>query len=167
MRWMVLGVLGSFSMVACGPSMKADKPKTVDEILYEHEMAAYEAEQNDTGYVPGADDEELESDQKAAWDERQATLELKRAARSAATCHGSIPEEKQKEQPKGEAEVTLVFVTHGTVKSATISSPFDGTDVGKCALRAMENVIVPPFTNEPEHTVTWKVDLTGKTEEGK
>jgi hypothetical protein len=162
MRWMVLGLLSSFAVVACGPSMKADQPKTVDEILKEHEMAAYEAEQNDTGYVPGADDEELDSDSKSSWDEKQSTLELKRAARSAATCHGSIPEEKQKEQPKGEAEVTLVFITHGTVKSASISAPFDGTDVGKCALRAMKSVIVPPFTDEPEHTVTWKVDLTGE-----
>jgi hypothetical protein len=29
-------------------------------------------------------------------------------------------------------------------------------------LRAMKSVIVPPFTDEPEHSVTWKVDLTGE-----
>lgn len=166
MRWMVLSVAGVLFVSACGPSMKADKPKTVEEILHDNEMEAYKAEQNDTGYVPGGD-EELESDKKSSWDEKQATIELKRAARSAATCHGSIPEEKQKDQPKGEAEVSLVFSNHGSVKSGTISAPFEGTDVGACALRAMKAVIVPPFTDEPTHSVTWKVDLTGQTEEKK
>jgi hypothetical protein len=164
MRWMVLGLVGSFLVAACGPSMKADRPKSAEEIVKDEELAAYKAEQNPRGGYVG-DDEELDSDNKSSWDDKQATLELKRAARSASTCHGSIPEEKQKEQPKGEAEVTLVFSTHGTVKSVSISSPFDGTDVGKCALRAMKSVIVPPFTDEPEHSVTWKVDLTGKPKE--
>jgi hypothetical protein len=164
MRWMILGLMGCFAVACSGGNMKAEKPKTVDELLKEHEMAAYEAEQKDSDY--GAlGDEELDVDKKASWDEKQSTIELKRAARSAATCHGSIPEEKQAEQPKGEAEVTITFENHGSVKSASIAPPFEGTDVGACALRAMKGVIVPPFQDEPEHTITWKIDLTGETEE--
>jgi len=149
---------------ACGPSMKPDQPKTVDEILDEQERIAYESEQDgDRGYV-GDDDGTLEIDEKAKWDERQSEIELKRAARSASTCHGSIPEEKRKAQPKGEATVELVFAPSGSVKSATISAPFEGTEVGACALRAMKAVIVPNFSG-PDHPVTWKVDLSGEVEE--
>ena len=164
MRWMVpSSLLVFFFLAACGPNLKADKPKTADEILAEQEMIAYENEQKaDDHASPVLEDEELESDQKRNWDQRQSEIELKRAARSASTCHGSIPEEKRAQQPKGKAEVSLVFANNGNVKSATISSPFDGTDVGACALRAMKAVIVPPFQSEPEHQITWTVDLTGE-----
>jgi hypothetical protein len=150
-------------LTACGPSMKPDTPKTVDDILDEQEKIAYENEQNGN-QGDSSDDGTLEVDEKAKWDDRQSEIELKRAARSASTCHGSIPEEKRKDQPKGEAEVQLVFSPNGKVKSASISSPFEGTDVGKCALRAMQAVIVPNFTG-PDHPVTWKVDLTGKADD--
>jgi hypothetical protein len=159
-----LNLLGCVIVLsACSPSMKPDQPKTVDEILDEQERIAYESEQDgDRGYTD--DDGELEIDEKAKWDDRQSEIELKRAARSASTCHGSIPEEKRKAQPKGEATVEMVFSPNGKVKSATISAPFEGTEVGACALRAMKAVIVPNFTG-PDHPVTWKIDLSGKTEE--
>lgn len=158
-----VSLLGCVLLVAaCAPSMRPDKPKTAAEILDEQERLAYEAEQNDDEEYASTEGE-LDVDAKARWDERQSEIELKRAARSASTCHGSIPEEKQKEQPRGEATVELVFSPNGNVKSATISSPFDGTEVGACALRAMKAVIVPNFSG-PDHPVTWKVDLSGETE---
>ncbi|MBN2194495.1 MAG: hypothetical protein JW751_16880 [Polyangiaceae bacterium] len=159
-----VSLLGCVVLVsACMPSMKPDEPKTVDDILDEQERIAYENEQDgDQGVVDS--DGTLEIDEKAKWDERQSEIELKRAARSAATCHGSIPEEKRAAQPKGEATVELVFAPTGNVRSATISSPFEGTDVGACALRAMKAVIVPNFSG-PDHPVTWKVDLSGQVEE--
>ncbi len=160
-----LSLLGCVVLLsACGPSMKPDKPKTVDEILDEQERIAYESEQDGNEGSSGGDDGTLEIDEKAKWDDRQSEIELKRAARSASTCHGSIPEEKRKAQPKGEATVELVFAPSGKVKSATISAPFEGTEVGACALRAMKAVIVPNFSGA-DHPVTWKVDLSGEVEE--
>lgn len=147
---------------ACGPSLKGEEPKSTNDILAEEMEAAEQQEaESEAQGQPVMDDETLESDQKKKWDQRQAEIELKRAARSAATCHGSIPDEKKAEQPKGTADVVLMFSNHGSVKSATISAPFEGTEVGKCALRAMKAVIVPPYSGS-EQTVEWKVDLTGE-----
>jgi hypothetical protein len=164
MRFLLIG----FSLVlvsACGGArMKPDPVQTPEERLAQEEKAAEEQEQKAQLEGPAdVGNEELESDKKAQFDERQAKIELARAARSAATCPKSVsPEEGP--QPKGQAEVTLVFANAGHVKSATISGEFGEKAVGKCALRAMKAVIVPNFSG-PEKTMTWPVDLTGQAAE--
>ncbi len=107
----------------------------------------------------GADDYDNEvgetEDEKARqWDEKQADLELKRAARSAETCPGSVTEKS----PIGTANVTLVFQNDGHVKSSDIAPPYAETAVGACVLRAMGAVIVPAYQGD-EKTVTWEIEL--------
>jgi hypothetical protein len=102
-----------------------------------------------------------EDEKKREWDDKQADLELKRAARSAETCPESVTEKA----PKGKATVTLTFANDGRVKESKISSEYAETKVGTCVLRAMDSVIVPAYTGE-EHTLDWEIDLTGKKQSG-
>lgn len=155
--------VGSFLAVAigCGPSLTPEPVKTPEERLAEQERLQAEAEREAQFKERGeVDTKEIDEESKKKFDQRQAEIELKRAARSAESCALGVVGPGEKEQPKGEAEVSLVFGNDGHVKSASIAPPFEGTKVGKCALRAMGAVIVPPFVG-PEQPVTWKVDLTG------
>ncbi len=151
-------------LAGCGPSMSPDHVKSPDEQIAEQEKAQMEAEKEGQ-YKQSADvdTKEIDEEQKKKFDQRQAELELKRQARSAETCPGAIGA-GDKEQPKGKAEVSLIFGNHGHVKSASIGPPFTDTKVGTCALRAFASAIVPPFVG-PEQPMTWKVDLTGKATE--
>lgn len=156
-----LFVLGA----ACGPSMEPTPVKTPNEIVAEQErMAAKEGKnESDDGGDVDADEYDSEEDEKKAFDERQAEIELKRAARSAATC-GGVAEGG----PVGTAKVTLTFENEGHVKESSVSPPFAETPVGACVLRAMAAVIVPNFVGPPK-TMEWDVNVTaGKSdEEGK
>ncbi len=158
MRLTSLGYL-LVSLTACGPSMSPDHVKSPDEQIADQEKKQMEAEKEgaykDTGTV---DTKEIDEEQKKKFDQRQAELELKRQARSAETCPGAIGA-ADKEQPKGEGEVSLIFGNNGHVKSASIGPPFTDTKVGECALNAFKSAIVPPFVG-PEQPMTWKVDLS-------
>jgi hypothetical protein len=156
-----LSVLGfSFLGAACGPSYESDI-KTPDEILAEQEEIAAEDAKESEAHRASVDPEDTESEEKAKFDKKQSDLELKRAARGAESCPGSLPDDQKKTSPKGMAKVTLIFLNDGHVKSGTISPPFEDTPVGACVLRAMNNVIVPVFTG-PEETIEWEIDLTGE-----
>jgi hypothetical protein len=144
---------------ACGPSMTPDHVKGPDEQIADQEKAQVEAEKEgqfkETGTV---DTKEIDEEQKKKFDQKQAELELKRQTRSAETCPGAIGA-TDKDQPKGEGEVSLVFGNNGRVKSASIGPPFTDTKVGDCVLNAYKSAIVPPFVG-PEQPMTWKVDLS-------
>jgi hypothetical protein len=99
---------------------------------------------------------ETEDEKIREWDDKQATLELKRASRSAETCPDSVTEKA----PKGMATVTLVFAKDGKVKDSKIDDVYAEKAVGTCVLRAMGSVIVPAYKGD-EHTVVWQIDLTG------
>jgi hypothetical protein len=99
---------------------------------------------------------ETEDEKLREWDDKQATLELKRAARSAETCPESVTEKA----PKGMATVTLVFAKDGKVKDSKIDDVYAEKPVGNCVLRAMGSVIVPAYKGD-EHTVVWEIDLKG------
>src|SRR6187402_3271699 len=71
---------------------------------------AWLAEQEQEGAKQMADEK------KRKRDEKQADLELKRAARSAETCPESVTEKA----PKGKATVTLTFANDGRVKESKI-----------------------------------------------
>jgi hypothetical protein len=150
-------------IAACGPSLKPDPVQSPEQRLAEEERLGAEQQERSRETNTTDSSEELESDKKSQFDEKQANIELTRAARSAATCPKSVSADEG-QQPQGEAEVTLVFANAGHVKTATISDPFADTAVGKCALRAMKAVIVPNFTGA-DHTVTWKVELKGQPTE--
>jgi hypothetical protein len=144
--------------VGCGSGFRGDRAKTPEEIVAEEEaQGAKDAEREkmaDTGYTG---DEELESDKLGKFDKRQAKMELARAARSAVTCPGSIG--KEVELPSQTATVTLTFANEGHVKSASIDSAYADSPIGKCVLRAMENVIVPRYSGA-EVTTEWTVDFS-------
>lgn len=147
--------------LACGPDERQDV-KSADQWLAEQE-AEGEKQMASQKRQEGAYDEPeaTEDEKKRAWDDKQADLELRRAARSAETCPESVTEKA----PKGRATVTLVFANDGHVKDAKISSEYEETAVGKCVLRAMGSLIVPAYEGG-EHTVEWEVDLTGKKQSG-
>lgn len=143
--------------VACG-GYAGDRAKTPDEIVAEEERLALEdeRERESKGYGP-VSDEELEVDKKAKFDVRQSKIELKRAARSAVTCPGSIGAEEKLAAPK--AVVTLTFGNDGNVNKASVDANFKDTKVGTCVLRAMKAVIVPPFDGQ-EVQVEWEIDFS-------
>jgi hypothetical protein len=137
---------------ACGPSMEPTPVKTPDQIVAEQErMAGGQKSDEDGGDY--ADDYDADEDQKKQFDDRQAEIELKRAARSAATCGGVV-----EGGPVGTARVTLTFDNDGHVSESSVAPPFAETTVGKCVLRAMAAVIVPNFVGPPK-TMEWEVNV--------
>jgi hypothetical protein len=151
-------------VVACGgPSDSGQGVKTPDELVAEQERLAEEQEKESQAHRSSSgSDEETDLEKKAKFDKRQADLELKRAQRSAESCVGVVTEQG----PTGTAKFSLTFSNDGHVKEGTVSAPFDGTPVGKCALNAMKAVIVPPFDGGDE-TVEWEIDLTPKEDPNK
>lgn len=147
-----LALVGALAL-GCGPSYGKNEVKTPDQLL-EERLAGTDGE---TGSASVSGEEETDADRKRKFDERQAELELKRAQRSAETCVGVVTESG----PKGTAKVHLTFGNDGKVKDSKIDPPFDGTALGKCALRAMAAVIVPPYAGD-EVTKEWELDLSGE-----
>jgi hypothetical protein len=161
MKWLVFAVLG-VAAVACGPGLDADRVKTPDEIANEQE--ALGAEQQKKGRNSGDYAEPsgaTEDEKKALWDDNYASLELRRASRSAETCPESVTEKS----PKGKAHVTLLFANDGHVKDSSVESPYADTAVGKCILRAMAAVIVKNYEG-PQKTIQYEIDLTGGKKSG-
>lgn len=153
-------ILGSFILLAAC-SKQGGHVKTPDELVADQERLADQQAVESKKYEGTGAAEETDIEEVKHWDQDQAELELKRAARSAATCQGSLSEDQRKGSPRGTGHVTLVFNNEGHVKESSIGSPFADTPVGKCALRAMAAVIVPAYVGA-EETVEWEVDLTGK-----
>ena len=146
-------------LVACGPSMTPEHVNTPDEIVAEQSSLAPGQKPADDGSDEGYVDESDAEHQKA-FDERQAELELKRAARSAETCGGVV-----EGGPRGATKVTLTFQNDGHVKDSSIAPPFAETEVGKCVLRAMAAVVVPNFVG-PEKAMEWPVNVAEPSKKG-
>jgi hypothetical protein len=169
--------LGLFALavVACGPSYSSGGDvKTPDQLVAEQEALGDQQLKNEKNSADYADTSGSTEDEKTReWDDKQADLELKRAARSAETCPDSVTEQdpkdakgKAKAKPKeGTATVTMLFANDGHVKSLTTSPPYDENPVGKCVQRALNAVIVPAYKGS-EHTVEWTIDLTGGKKSG-
>lgn len=152
-------VLVSSLVCACGPSYDTDRVLTPEERLQEQERLAYEAELESQKRGPSHVEYTDEDDETKTFDVKQAELELRRATLSAVTC----PEIHEK-TPKGTGEVTVHFRSDGKVREASIAAPYSGTPVEECVLNAYRGVIVPTF-KEPEYTMNWKVDLSGKKQD--
>ncbi len=153
----------SLGLVACGGNSSQDHVKTPQELLDEQMAAADEQEKEEAQHEGQFKEATTDSEEAMKFDDHGAEIELKRAARSAETCPGSLPPEQQKEVKKGEATVTLTFLNDGHVKEAKINPEYVDTPVGNCVLRAMGAVIVNAY-NGPEKTMDWKVDLTKEPE---
>ncbi|MBK7580238.1 MAG: hypothetical protein IPI67_08555 [Myxococcales bacterium] len=145
-------------LMACGgPTNEGQGVKTPDELLAEQERLAEEQEKERQANAPNGPGEETDLEKKAKFDKRQADLEMKRAARSAESCPGSVPEDS----PAGSAKISVTFGNDGHAKGATISAPYDENSVGKCAINAFNSVIVPPFEGA-EETMEWEVTFAEK-----
>jgi hypothetical protein len=142
-----------FSWACGGPSSSGQGVKTPEELVAEQEqLADQQAKESEENRSTESEPTDLEK--KAAFDKRQADLEMKRAARSAESCPGSITEDT----PEGTAHVSVTFGNDGHVKNTTINAPYDENAVGKCVLQAMNAVIVPRFDGA-EETMEWDIKL--------
>ncbi len=145
---------------ACGPSYGGQDVKTPDQLVDEQDQIEQADEKNKK--ARGVDDtnvsEETDAEKKREFDRKQVDLELKRATRSAESCPGVVAEEEKKEHPRGETRVSITFQEDGTVRQVAIPSPFDGTPIGECVVRAYKAVIVPPYTGG-DQIIDWDVSL--------
>jgi hypothetical protein len=145
---------------ACGVAGEPDHVKSPDQIIADEDaegakqVAAEKKQEASEGAPTETEDEKVRD-----WDDKQATLEMKRAARSAETCPESVTEKS----PKGKATVTLVVANDGRVKDSKIDDVYAEKAVGSCVLRAMGSVIVPAYKGD-EHTLVWEIDLTSAKE---
>jgi hypothetical protein len=148
-------------LAACGPTYGGQDVKTSDEWLAEEEAAAVEEEKKakqrgDDGTYHGV---ETDDEKRQQFDKKQADMELKRATRSASSCPGVVHEQESKEnKQRGTARVTITFQEDGSVKSATVSSPFDETPVGNCVVNAYKTVVIPPYVGG-DQIIDWEVEL--------
>jgi hypothetical protein len=160
-RSALAATLATLWLAGCSTA-SPDHVKTSDEWLAEQEAEGakiqQEKQKSDGAY---AEPDTTEDEKRKEWDDKQADLELKRAARSAETCPESVTEKA----PKGKATVSLTFTNDGRVKDSKISEQYAENAVGKCVLRAMGNVIVPAYTGG-EKTIEWEIDLTGGKKSG-
>jgi hypothetical protein len=150
----------ALSVWGCGPSYGGQDVKTPDQLVDEQEQLAIQAEKekkargDDSSYGG----EETDAEKKREFDKKQVKMELQRATRSAESCPGVVAEQEKKDKPRGETRATITFQEDGTVRSVSLPSPFDGTPVGDCVVRAYKSVIVPPYTGG-EQIVDWDLTL--------
>ena len=151
--------LVALTVWGCGPSYGGQDVKTPDQLIEDQEQLAREDEKKKKAHGDDYSSEETDSEKKRAFDKKHVKMELQRATRSAESCPGVVSEQEKKDaKPRGETRVTVTFQEDGTVKSVVIPSPFDGTPVGDCVLRAYKPVLVPPFTGG-DQIVDWDVTL--------
>ena len=151
----------AISVWGCGPSYGGQGVKTPDQLIDDQDELAKQDEK--TKKAHGGDDlsgsgEETDAEKKREFDKKQTDMELKRATRSAESCPGVVAEQETKDHPRGDTRVTVTFQEDGTVRQVSIPSPFDGTPLGDCVLRAYKSVIVPPYTGG-DQIIDWDLSL--------
>jgi hypothetical protein len=156
-------VLSSTVLAACGASNGDQGVKTPDQLVDEQDQL--EKQDEAKAKARGTDDsaalatEDTDVEKKKEFDHKQVDLELKRATRSAESCPGVVAEEEKKgEHPRGDTRVSITFHEDGTVGQVVIPSPFDGTPIGECVVRAYKVVIVPPYKGG-DQIVDWDISL--------
>jgi hypothetical protein len=97
-------------------------------------------------------------EEESKFDEESANYELKRAALNATDCPNTFEKAQLGAYAPGNATVNVVFENNGSVKDVNVSSPYDGTPVGDCIIRAMGTVKVEPFKG-PEVPKSWELEL--------
>lgn len=155
---------------ACGPSYGGQDVKTPDQLVDEQDQIEQADEKNKKARGVGDDsalsNQETDEEKRKDFDRKQVDLELKRATRSAESCPGVVAEEEKKgEHPRGDTRVSITFKEDGTVGQVVIPSPFDGTPIGECVIRAYKAVIVPPYKGG-DQIVDWDVSLKDQAKAG-
>src|SRR5262245_34280734 len=85
-------IVGLARLPACGGGGGSSRAKTPRELIADQEKAADEQAEESKRNPPPVSAEETDAEKKAKFDKKQADLELKRAARSAESCPGSVSE---------------------------------------------------------------------------
>jgi len=154
----VVFVMGAALLLASGCGGGKPKVKTQEERL-EEQLALADQQQAQDDATKGRF-EEVESDSEKAekFDEDHAKHELKRATLNASDCPNTFEKSQLEGYQPGTAELQITFANDGSVKQATLSSPYEGTPVGDCVLRAINSVQVKLYQGD-EVTVAWKVEL--------
>jgi hypothetical protein len=162
-------VLLTLSVWGCGPSYGGQDVKTPEQLIEEQDQIAQQdaAEKKKRGGDdPAAYAEETDTEKKKKFDEKQTKMELARATRSAESCPGVVAEQEKKDHPRGDTRVSVTFQEDGTVRQVSIPSPFDGTPVGDCVIRAYKAIIIPPYEGGGDQIVDWDVSLKDQPAEG-
>jgi hypothetical protein len=154
----VVFVMAAALLLASGCGPKKSNVKSQDERL--EEQLALADEQIAKQDADKSKFEHVESDSEKAekFDQDHAKHELKRASLNAADCPNTFEKSQLEGYQPGTAELAITFANDGSVSKATINSPYDGTPVGECVLRAINSVQVKLYQGE-EVTVEWKIEL--------
>ncbi len=147
----------SVFVVACGGSNNGGI-KTAEERLDE-QLAIAEAQQPEQdSNLSQYDEAATDSEEANKFNKEAAKHELKRAGLNAVDCPNTFEKAQLGDYQPGKAVVTLTFENAGTVKDVSVSSPYAGTPVGECIVRAMGTVAIDPY-QDPEVTTTWELEM--------
>jgi hypothetical protein len=150
-------IFGALVAVACGGSQKADV-MTPEERLEEQLRMAEEQRDLEERSTDQFAQSETVDEEEAKFDEDSATHEMKRAALNAVDCPNTFEKDQLGAYAPGTATVNMTFENNGGVKDVGVSSPYSGTAVGDCIVRAMGTVRVEPFKGA-EVMKTWELQL--------
>jgi len=150
-------ILSAFSMVACGGGQKSSVMTPEDRLNAQLAMAEEQKgeDADNTGRFSQA---ETVDEEESKFDDESANHEMRRAALNATDCPNTFEKSQLGEYTPGKTSVALTFENNGGVKDVNVNSPYDGTPVGDCIIRAMGTVHVEPFKG-PEVQKTWDLEL--------
>lgn len=151
-------IMGSLALAACAGSKGNSEVMTPEERLEEQLRIAEEQRDVEDQNTSKYDESATTAEEEAKFDEESAEHELKRAALNAVDCPNTFGKDQLGDYSPGKATVTMIFENGGTVKNVEVSTPYSGTNVGDCIVRAMSTVHVEPFKG-PEVPKTWELDL--------
>ena len=146
--------LGALMLVACGGSQNDSAIMTPEERLNQ-QLAMGENSEADDGKWSEA---ETGDEEESRFDKETAEHAFKVAALSAQDCPNTFEKDQLGDYQPGTATVSVVFENNGSVKDVAVSSPYQGTPVGDCVVRAMTPIHVEPFKGA-EVPMTWEVVL--------
>lgn len=144
--------LGALLVVGCGGSQKQEV-LTAEERL-NREIAIAESQEGNMGEF---DEAATVDEEEAEFDEQSATHAMKRAALNAEDCPNTFEKSQLGDYQPGKATVSLTFINDGTVTDVSVS-PYEGTPVGDCIIRAMGTVRVQQFKG-PTVQKTWELEM--------
>src|SRR5690606_38963206 len=108
------GLAAALTLGSCGPSMEPGGVMTPEQRLQEEERKAWEQEKAEKARGDHYD-EPAETDDREAFDKKQAELEMKRASLSAQTCNKVVEGSK----PTQIADISVTFGSDGKVRDAS------------------------------------------------
>jgi hypothetical protein len=151
-------ILGALVAFGCGGSKGNNKIPTPEERLEEQLRKAEEQRHIEDASTESFHEAETVDEEESKFDEESASHEMRRAALNAVDCPNTFEKGQIKGYQPGKTVVTMIFENNGMVKDVSVASPYDGTNVGDCIVRAMGTVHVEMFKG-PEVPKTWELEL--------